>query len=86
LGTVISLTRKRQLTIPKAVRDQLGLRPFDRIEVVVDGEEARLRKARFALEELAGSLPALDIPIEEMPTIAKEERAKRFAAKLRGDE
>jgi AbrB family looped-hinge helix DNA binding protein len=86
MGKVTSLTRKGQLTIPKAVRDQLGLRPFDKIEVVVDGEEARLRKARFSLEELAGSLPALNIPVEEMSTIAKEERARQFAATFQGDE
>ncbi len=83
MAQVTSLTRKGQVTIPKAVRDQLGLKPFDKLEVQVDGDEARLRKARLSLEEIAGALPALDVPVEEMPRIAKEERARRYAPKTK---
>lgn len=70
-----SLTRKGQVTLPKEVRDQLGLRPFDKIEVRVEGGEAKLRKSSASLEEIAVSLPPLKIKVEEMPAIAKEERA-----------
>jgi AbrB family looped-hinge helix DNA binding protein len=73
-----SLTKKGQLTLPKAVREALGLKPFDRIEVEVVGSEAHLRKARLSLNEIAGVLPPLDVPVEEMPRIAKEERAQRW--------
>ncbi|MGH2557971.1 MAG: AbrB/MazE/SpoVT family DNA-binding domain-containing protein [Thermomicrobiales bacterium] len=77
MGTVTSLTRKGQLTIPKHVRDALGFKPFDKIEVELVEGEARLRKARLSLEEIAGSVPAIDIPIEEAIRLAKDERALR---------
>lgn len=77
MASVTSLTRKGQSTIPKDVRDALGLKPFDKIEVTVVGSEARLRKARLSLEEIAGSVPPLDIPVEEMTRITKEERVLR---------
>ena len=80
IGTT-SLTRKGQVTLPKPIRDALGLKPFDRIEVTVVGGEARLRKAHLSLDEIAGVLPPLDVPIEAMPRIAKEERAKRWREK-----
>jgi AbrB family looped-hinge helix DNA binding protein len=78
MNGVTSLTRKGQVTLPKAVREALGLKPFDRIEVeVVDGE-AHLRKARLSLDEIAGVLPPLDVAVEDMPPIAKDERARRW--------
>jgi AbrB family looped-hinge helix DNA binding protein len=77
MASVTSLTRKGQLTIPKDVRDALGLKPFDKIEVTIVDGEARLRKARLSLDDIAGSVPPLDIPIEDMARIAKEERARR---------
>jgi AbrB family looped-hinge helix DNA binding protein len=77
MARMISLTRKGQVTLPKEVRERLGLKPFDKLEVYVEGEEARLRKARPSLAEVAGVLPALDVPVEDMPAIAKEERARR---------
>ena len=38
------LTSKGQVTIPKAVRDQLGLRPGDEIDFVEENGDFRLRK------------------------------------------
>ena len=37
MGTLTTLTRKGQVTIPTEVRDELGLKPFDKIEVTGDG-------------------------------------------------
>lgn len=79
-----SLTRKGQVTLPKEVREELGLNPFDKIEVRVEQGEARLRKALSSLDEIAGSLPPLKMKVEEMPAMAKEERAKRFRARMNG--
>lgn len=77
MAKVTRMTRKGQITIPKDVRDELRLKPFDRIEVVTDGDQARLRKARPSLAEIAGTLPGLGVPVEDMPAIAKAERASR---------
>ena len=70
-----TLTSKGQVTIPKHVRDGLGLKPFDKVEIELIGDEARVRKAQTTLEEIAGSLPPLGIPVEEMPARAREARA-----------
>ena len=76
-----TLTRKGQVTIPKEIRDQLGLKPFDRVEFSLEDGTARLRKAReMTLEEIAGSVPGLAIPIDDQIRMAKEERAERWRA------
>ncbi len=77
-----TLTRKGQVTIPKGVRDELGLKPFDKIDIYIEDGEVKLRKAFLSLEEVAGSLPPLGMPIEEAIRLAKEERARRYAEKF----
>lgn len=44
MGTT-TMTSKGQVTIPKAVRQQLGLRQGTRVAVVVEGDHAVLRPA-----------------------------------------
>jgi AbrB family looped-hinge helix DNA binding protein len=39
------LTEKGQVTIPVAIRRELGLRPGDDVEIVVDGDSARIRRS-----------------------------------------
>ena len=73
-----TLTQKGQVTIPKSVRDTLGLKPHDKVEFVVEGHEARLRKRGPSIRDLVGTLPALETPVEEMGRIAREERARRL--------
>ena len=67
------MTSKGQVTIPKEVRDRLGLRPGDDLEFVEDQGEYRVRKRsatstlpqyRGFLKHLAGSDP--DGLIEEI--------------------
>ena len=38
MSAITTMTSKGQVTIPKRVRDELGLRPYDKIEIVADGE------------------------------------------------
>jgi AbrB family looped-hinge helix DNA binding protein len=78
MGHITTLSSKGQITIPQEVRDELGLKPDDKIEIVVDGAgTARLRKAGPSLEDLMGSLP-LGIPVEEAIERAKAERAEHY--------
>ncbi len=57
--TRATLTSKGQLTIPKKVREHLGLKPGDRVVFEMEEGGARLRvERRRTLEELKGSLPA----------------------------
>jgi AbrB family looped-hinge helix DNA binding protein len=51
------MTSKGQVTVPKAVRDALGLREGDRVVFRVVGERAELARTADLLE-LAGSVPA----------------------------
>ena len=54
-----TLTSKGQVTIPKDVRDRLGLESGDRVVFEFEGDVVRLRvERRKSLEELMGSLPA----------------------------
>jgi AbrB family looped-hinge helix DNA binding protein len=56
-----TMTSKGQLTVPKEIRDRLGLRPGDRVEFLPGGDERAvvLRKRRtLSLEEVLGSLPS----------------------------
>lgn len=52
------ITSKGQLTIPKQVRDRLGLQPGDMLAFdVEDGAMRLIVEKRRTLEELRGSLP-----------------------------
>ena len=77
-----TLTQDGEVALPQEVRDELRLGPSDRVEIHLENGEARLRKVDLTLEEVTGSLPPLGMPIEQAIAEAKEERARRFWAKL----
>ncbi len=78
---VTTLTSKGQVTVPKEIRDELGLKPHDKITFDIEDGHATLRRLP-RLEEIVGSLPPLGMPIEEAIAQAKEERAQRLIAKM----
>lgn len=45
-----AVTAKGQTTLPKAVRDALGIAAGDRVRYVVEGAEVRLLKVRSVME------------------------------------
>ena len=52
-----TLTSKGQLTLPKAIRDRLRVRPGDTVDFVVDDEgEIYVRAGRIDVRELRGLL------------------------------
>ena len=51
MSKVTNLTVKGQVTIPKDVRDALGLKPGDAVEFGREGDRAFLRKAAMSPEE-----------------------------------
>lgn len=54
-----TMRSRGQLTVPKDVREQLGLQNGDRVVFELEGDSVRLRiERRKSLKELWGSLPA----------------------------
>ncbi len=66
------MTSKGQVTIPKSVRDQLGLRQGMRVAFVVEGDHAVLRhatpqraapKSGFGMVKVSGSAVPVDFDV-----------------------
>jgi AbrB family looped-hinge helix DNA binding protein len=53
IGTI---TSKGQTTVPKEIRDKLGLKPGDKIVWTVENGRVRLRAKNRSIKELAGFL------------------------------
>lgn len=51
-----TLTSKGQMTLPKAVRDDLDLRPGDKIDIVKEGDRYVLRPRNRSATEFYGIL------------------------------
>jgi len=71
-----AVTTKGQTTLPRRVREELGLQPGDRIRYILSGGEVRLLKARSVME-LEGMLAR---PGEPAVTLEEMERAIRRGA------
>jgi antitoxin PrlF len=76
-----TLTSKGQTTIPKAVRQHLGLKPGDRMRFLI-GDDGRVVviAAKKRVRELRGSLPAPQrpVPLEEMEEAIGERAAEEW--------
>ena len=84
MGSTTTLTSKGQVTIPKNLRDRLGLKPFDRIEfAVVADDTLQLRKASPSLEEIVGIFPALGLSDAELKRLTREAKEEHHAKKYR---
>jgi len=72
-----TLTSKGQTTVPKAVRERLGLKPGDRLEFVVqDDGTALMVPATLRVADLTGCLK----PPKRRASLADMERAIRRRA------
>lgn len=59
------MTQKGQVTIPAEMRAALGLKPRDRVEFTLDGNEVRLAPAESTIRRWYGAVPALDPPMTD---------------------
>ncbi len=62
MGEVVRVTRKFQVTIPKRVREALGIRVGDRLEVDVEGDRIVVRPLR----------PRVEDPVEALLSLVRE--------------
>jgi antitoxin PrlF len=74
------MTSKGQITVPKDVRQKLGLKPGDRVRFIVEGDgRVRILPAKRDISELIGILPkpARVVTIEEMDAAIGEHLAAK---------
>lgn len=71
-----TLTRKGQITIPKLLRDELGLELGDRVAFRRRGNEIVLKPLQRTLLDLAGSVKPKNQP-EDFSAIRREVAAAR---------
>lgn len=77
--TLATMTSKGQLTVPKAIRDALGLREGDRVRFELDPVTGKtyLEPVRYRPEDLA----SFAIPGARRMSFAEMEAAKRTGAR-----
>jgi AbrB family looped-hinge helix DNA binding protein len=75
-----TLTRKGQVTIPKPLRDQLGLQLGDRISFHLRGEEIVLKPVHRTILDVEGSVPPKRRP-EDFGAIRRQVAAGRGRAR-----
>jgi AbrB family looped-hinge helix DNA binding protein len=76
------MTSKGQLTVPKDVRQKLGLKPGDRIRFLIEADgRVRLMPAKRDISELVGILPKPKraLRLEEMDEAIGQEIVEEFA-------
>lgn len=79
MARVTTLTSKGQVTVPKEIRDALGLKPRDKVEIFVKDGTAWLRKVDSSLDGVARGIPARDVSPEEWDEIVEDEVARHYA-------
>lgn len=84
MGAFTTMTSKGQLTIPKEVRDELGLTPGTRFFITVRGSEVVARPKNRKLADLAGMLGrppnGRSLSIEEVDNAIGEAVAEEWDA------
>ncbi len=78
--TATTLTRKGQITIPKPIRDRLGVREGEKVLFVVRGNEVVLKVLRGNILDLKGSVKATAHP-ENFEAVRRSVK-KAVAAKV----
>lgn len=73
-----TVTTKGQTTLPKDVRDRLGLAPGDKVRYLIIGDEVRLVRPRKVMT-LCGSLPhdGDAVSLDRMDQAVREGAASR---------
>jgi antitoxin PrlF len=75
-----TLTTKGQLTLPKEIRDDLALKPGDKVEFIKIGNRYHLIPRNKRISDFAGILGnplGRTVSVEEMNEAVREEAAER---------
>ncbi len=83
MDKVTTLISKGQVTIPKEIRDELGLRPHDKIRFVIEDGEGRFKKG-ISIAGRGGGLDSLDrCPDGAWDEIIQDDIVQRYAEENR---
>lgn len=76
-----TMTRKGQVTIPKVIRDRLGVKEGEKVFFVMRGEEVVLKVIKGTILDLKGSVPPSVHPedFRKIRRAVKHTVAKRVA-------
>jgi len=79
----VTITSSGQITLPAEIRRQLGVKPGERVNVVID-DGTVLVKPAYTWQSAVGSVTPISRPedFEAMIRDAKEERAERLMQKM----
>jgi len=78
------VTRKGQITVPAEIRKALGLHQGDKVALVLENDEVRLRRAGSVVAQTAGLLKTSERPLsakelrEEAEKVIAEDVATRL--------
>jgi antitoxin PrlF len=74
-----TITSKGQITLPKALRTKMGLKPGDEVVFLPHNDSCELRKTR-SIHELAGILgkPKKTVTLEEIDEAVRQHAVQRF--------
>ena len=78
--SISSITSKWQTTIPKDIRNFMGLKPNDKILYIVDGEKVILKPLKGNILDLRGSVTPKKKPVDfkKVRTTVKKKVAKKI--------
>ena len=76
------LTQKGQATIPKNIRDFLGIKPRDLIRFEISGDEVVIRATQKTILDFKGAFQS-DTPIKDFSKL-REQVKKKVAEKVAG--
>ncbi|ADI31266.1 AbrB/MazE/SpoVT family DNA-binding domain-containing protein [Staphylothermus hellenicus] len=71
--SIVKVTRKRQITLPKKICDSLGISPGDYVRVYIDENGKIIVEKAFSIDQLAGSLNP-SRPLENLAEDLDEDR------------
>jgi len=85
LASYSVLTKKFQITLPKKIREILGVKSGERIGFIVEGNEVKIVPLKSKLEENFGKLKAVSKPekFKEIREFVEEEIAKNVIEELK---
>lgn len=78
----VTITEKKQITIPSSIFKQMNLAIGDKLTMSIENNNIVMKKHHVILDELAGSLPPLPqkykrMSISKLITVAKKSYIKR---------